>query len=173
LFIYVFFCYAIHCIFYSELINLEVAKSCFITTIFKQACRRKHSNQKVTAELLQTSSKSAVETTELTRSFGWDSSEAWQQHDIQELCRVMFDALEQKFKHTDQADLIQRLYEGKIMLENLLTMTIAGQNMHVYSYIFIFHINIKKWDRSRCRYFKKVVVDLTFPFNFHKLEHSL
>lgn len=67
----------------------------------------------VTAKMLQTSSKSAVETTELTRSFGWDSGEAWQQHDIQELCRVMFDALEQKFKHTDQADLIQRLYEGK------------------------------------------------------------
>jgi len=66
--------------------------------------------------MFQTSSKSAVETTELTRSFGWDSSEAWQQHDIQELCRVMFDALEQKFKHTDQADLIQRLYEGKILV---------------------------------------------------------
>nr|CAD7395807.1 unnamed protein product [Timema cristinae] len=37
--------------------------------------------------LLQTSPKSAVETTELTRSFGWHSNEAWQQHDIQELCR--------------------------------------------------------------------------------------
>jgi ubiquitin carboxyl-terminal hydrolase 47 len=66
--------------------------------------------------MFQTSSKTAVETTELTRSFGWDSSEAWQQHDIQELCRVMFDALEQKFKDTDQADLIQRLYEGKIFV---------------------------------------------------------
>lgn len=27
---------------------------------------------------------------------------AWQQHDIQELCRVMFDALEQKWKQTVQ-----------------------------------------------------------------------
>ena len=27
---------------------------------------------------------------------------AWQQHDVQELCRVMFDALENKFKNTDQ-----------------------------------------------------------------------
>lgn len=27
---------------------------------------------------------------------------AWQQHDIQELCRVMFDALEQKWKLTVQ-----------------------------------------------------------------------
>ncbi|CAL1686058.1 unnamed protein product [Lasius platythorax] len=64
---------------------------------------------------LQTSTKSAVETTSLTKSFGWDSTEAWQQHDIQELCRVMFDALEQKFKNTEQADLINRLYEGKMI----------------------------------------------------------
>ena len=32
---------------------------------------------------LQTSKKRAVETTDITKSFGWDSSEAWQQHDIQ------------------------------------------------------------------------------------------
>lgn len=64
---------------------------------------------------LQTSNKLAVETTDLTRSFGWDSTEAWQQHDIQELCRVMFDALEQKFKNTKQADLINILYEGKMI----------------------------------------------------------
>ena len=64
---------------------------------------------------LQTSNKMAVETTDLTKSFGWDSTEAWQQHDIQELCRVMFDALEQKFKHTKHADLINRLYEGKMI----------------------------------------------------------
>ena len=38
---------------------------------------------------------------------------AWQQHDIQELCRVMFDALEKKFEGTDQAQLIKQLYEGK------------------------------------------------------------
>lgn len=63
---------------------------------------------------LQTSSKRAVETTDVTKSFGWDSSEAWQQHDVQELCRVMFDALENKFKNTDQDDLINKLYQGKL-----------------------------------------------------------
>ena len=31
---------------------------------------------------------------------------AWQQHDVQELCRVMFDALESKFKNTDQVNVI-------------------------------------------------------------------
>ncbi|XP_056463354.1 ubiquitin carboxyl-terminal hydrolase 47 isoform X2 [Gadus chalcogrammus] len=64
--------------------------------------------------LLQTSKKRAIETTDVTRSFGWDSSEAWQQHDVQELCRVMFDALEQKWKLTEQADLINQLYQGKL-----------------------------------------------------------
>uniref|UniRef100_H2YIV6 Ubiquitin carboxyl-terminal hydrolase 47 n=1 Tax=Ciona savignyi TaxID=51511 RepID=H2YIV6_CIOSA len=64
--------------------------------------------------LMQTSNKESVETTGLTRSFGWDSSEAWQQHDIQELCRVMFDALEKTFQGTDQSDLIKRLYEGSM-----------------------------------------------------------
>lgn len=63
---------------------------------------------------LQTADKSAVETTRLTRSFGWDSSEAWQQHDIQELCRVMFEALEQSFANTSQANLIDTLYQGKM-----------------------------------------------------------
>lgn len=63
---------------------------------------------------LQTSIKRSVETTELTRSFGWDSSEAWQQHDVQELCRVMFDALEQTWKNTDQADIINKHYQGQL-----------------------------------------------------------
>lgn len=63
---------------------------------------------------MQTSPKSAVETTDLTTSFGWGMQAAWEQHDIQELCRVMFDALEQKFKDTKQANLINE-YEGKML----------------------------------------------------------
>lgn len=63
---------------------------------------------------LQTSKSHAVETTDVTKSFGWDSEEAWQQHDVQELCRVMFDALEKTFQDTDQEDLIKQLYEGQM-----------------------------------------------------------
>jgi len=92
--------------------------------------------KRITTKMFQTSSKSAVETTELTRSFGWDSSEAWQQHDIQELCRVMFDALEQKFKDTDQADLIQRLYEGKIFALFGLCCAVCFIAPNVYSSLF-------------------------------------
>ena len=41
---------------------------------------------------LQTSKKRAVETTDITKSFGWDSSEAWQQHDIQVLRITKFES---------------------------------------------------------------------------------
>ena len=43
---------------------------------------------------------------------------AWQQHDVQELCRVMFDALEKRFlrdkdrQQEMQGDLINELYQG-------------------------------------------------------------
>lgn len=63
---------------------------------------------------LETSSQRAVETTGLTKSFGWESGEAWQQHDVQELCRVMFDKLEETLKGTDQEDLINQLYQGEM-----------------------------------------------------------
>lgn len=64
---------------------------------------------------LQTSTRTAVETTDLTQSFGWGMQNAWEQHDIQELCRVMFDALERTFRDTTQANLINDLYEGTML----------------------------------------------------------
>ena len=45
---------------------------------------------------------------------GDDCVSVWQQHDVQELCRVMFDALEHTWKGTDQANLINQLYQGKL-----------------------------------------------------------
>ena len=42
---------------------------------------------------------------------------AWQQHDVQELCRVMFDALEKRFKkdgYESSKDLINELYQGNM-----------------------------------------------------------
>jgi ubiquitin carboxyl-terminal hydrolase 47 len=39
-------------------------------------------------------SKSAVTTIDLTKSFGWEGTEVFQQQDVQELLRVLFDALE-------------------------------------------------------------------------------
>ena len=42
---------------------------------------------------LQLSSRQAVSTRALTSSFGWSRAEQYQQHDVQELCRVLFEAL--------------------------------------------------------------------------------
>uniref|UniRef100_A0A0N4X087 USP domain-containing protein n=1 Tax=Haemonchus placei TaxID=6290 RepID=A0A0N4X087_HAEPC len=64
--------------------------------------------------LLQTSDLGSLETKDLTASFGWSSNEAYDQHDVQELCRLMFDALELKWKGTQNEKLIQNLYRGKL-----------------------------------------------------------
>ena len=63
---------------------------------------------------MQTTNKKCLHTQDLTQSFGWGSDDAFQQHDVQELCRVMFDALEKMFKGTEQENLITELYEGKL-----------------------------------------------------------
>jgi len=61
---------------------------------------------------MQLSKKSSVETKGLTQSFGWTGSEAFQQHDVQELCRVLFDELESRLKGTPEETLIKDMFEG-------------------------------------------------------------
>ena len=56
----------------------------------------------------------AVTTTALTRSFGWTGSDSFVQHDVQELCRVLYDALEEALRGTQQSELIKSLYEGEL-----------------------------------------------------------
>jgi ubiquitin carboxyl-terminal hydrolase 47 len=85
---------------------------------------------------LQTSQRRSVETTDITRSFGWDSNEAWQQHDIQELCRAMFDALEKTWENTTQANLINELYEGK-MKDCVQCLQCGAESSRTVSYLDI------------------------------------
>eukprot|EP00966_Prymnesium_polylepis_P300512 6944644-Prymnesium_polylepis.1 len=56
---------------------------------------------------MQLSRRHAVSTRELTASFGWSEAEAHRQHDVQELCRVLFETLG-KFG----VPLAPRLFEG-------------------------------------------------------------
>ncbi|KAF9328417.1 hypothetical protein BG006_008390 [Podila minutissima] len=62
---------------------------------------------------LATSSNS-VGTTELTRSFGWNSLDSFMQHDVQEFNRVLQDNLEGKMKGTAAEGAIQKLFVGKM-----------------------------------------------------------
>ena len=54
----------------------------------------------------------AVGTTELTRSFGWDTIDSFMQHDVQEFNRVLCDNLETKMKGTPVEGTINKLFEG-------------------------------------------------------------
>jgi ubiquitin C-terminal hydrolase len=63
---------------------------------------------------LQLADSRAVQTKSLTKSFGWTDADAFTQHDVQELCRLLFEALEKCWKGTKQENLINDLYQGKI-----------------------------------------------------------
>lgn len=62
---------------------------------------------------LQTSKAQAVDTKDLTGSFGWTQADAFMQHDVQELLRVLFDALETELEGSAQYEHIRRIYRGE------------------------------------------------------------
>jgi ubiquitin C-terminal hydrolase len=55
----------------------------------------------------------ASTTTELTRSFGWDAVDAFTQHDVQEMLRVLTDNIEEKMKGTPEEGAIEKLFRGQ------------------------------------------------------------
>ena len=54
----------------------------------------------------------SVKTLELTQSFGWEDSESFTQHDVQELNRVLCDNLEEKMKASGTGNIIGDLFKG-------------------------------------------------------------
>lgn len=59
-------------------------------------------------------SNEPVGTLELTKSFGWDSSDAFTQHDVQELNRVLMDKLELAMKGTKIEKKLNDVFVGKM-----------------------------------------------------------
>ncbi|CCE65580.1 hypothetical protein TPHA_0L02290 [Tetrapisispora phaffii CBS 4417] len=55
-----------------------------------------------------------LDTLELTRSFGWDSADAFTQHDVQELNRILMDRLETRMKGTKVEGKLSELFVGKM-----------------------------------------------------------
>ncbi|QPG75978.1 hypothetical protein FOA43_003364 [Brettanomyces nanus] len=62
---------------------------------------------------LQTSDK-PIDTMELTSSFGWTSADAFTQHDVQEMNRILMDKLERKMKHTDIEGCLNDIFVGNM-----------------------------------------------------------
>ncbi|NWI89493.1 UBP40 hydrolase, partial [Pitta sordida] len=70
--------------------------------------------QRLFAQLLLLDQQ-AASTSDLTESFGWSSQEEMRQHDVQELNRILFSALETSLVGTSGHDLINRLYHGIVV----------------------------------------------------------
>lgn len=64
---------------------------------------------------LQLSQFPCVDTHGLTKSFQWDYRDSFTQHDVQEFCRVLFDAIERSVKYTAQETIINDLYQGVLI----------------------------------------------------------
>ncbi|XP_064647574.1 ubiquitin carboxyl-terminal hydrolase 40-like [Lineus longissimus] len=59
--------------------------------------------------------QSCTSTTDLTDSFGWTNNEELQQHDVQELNRILFIAIEESLVGTSGQNLIKNLYHGSVV----------------------------------------------------------
>lgn len=55
-----------------------------------------------------------VSTKQLTQAFGWGGMEAFEQHDVQELCRLLLDKLEEVMKNTELDGRIPAIFKGRI-----------------------------------------------------------
>ncbi|KAM9249451.1 ubiquitin carboxyl-terminal hydrolase 40 isoform 1-T1 [Dugong dugon] len=98
--------------------------------------------QRLFAQLLLLDQE-AASTADLTDSFGWTSNEEMRQHDVQELNRILFSALETSLVGTSGHDLIKSLYHGTIVnqivckdcknisekQEDFLDLTVAVNNV--------------------------------------------
>ncbi|XP_037380148.1 ubiquitin carboxyl-terminal hydrolase 40 isoform X1 [Talpa occidentalis] len=98
--------------------------------------------QRLFAQLLLLDQE-AASTADLTDSFGWTSNEEMRQHDVQELNRILFSALETSLVGTSGHDLIRRLYHGTAVnqvvceecrgvsekQEDFLDLTVAVKNV--------------------------------------------
>ncbi|RCH84208.1 hypothetical protein CU097_006643 [Rhizopus azygosporus] len=102
----------------------SLIQSLYFTNIFRKAVykiptEKEDPNNSVVLALqrcfynLQFADES-VGTTELTKSFGWDSSDAFMQHDVQEFSRVLQDNLELKMKGTLVDGAVTNIFMGKM-----------------------------------------------------------
>jgi ubiquitin carboxyl-terminal hydrolase 7 len=58
--------------------------------------------------------KDAVDTNELTKSFGWDAKQIFAQQDVQELSRKLMESLEEKMKGTQAENALAKMFVGKM-----------------------------------------------------------
>jgi len=100
-------------------LSLETTKEVTSLKIIKKKKKKKQPNlllvmQKLFSYMMKIE-KPSVETTELTDAFGWQTKHVSMQHDIQELSRVFFQALETKLSKMKKDNFIKDIFCGSII----------------------------------------------------------
>lgn len=73
-----------------------------------------------------------VSTTDLTRSFGWkDAMDVFRQHDVQELCRTLFDSFENVRGGGFYTHLSVRSFDPSALLRPSHTLSVLHHGAHV------------------------------------------
>jgi hypothetical protein len=72
---------------------------------------------------LQLNQSSSIKTEALTRSFGWDNIDTFQQHDAGEFFKVLFDALETTLSSSQYERMVNKLYRCNLKVGCPLSCT--------------------------------------------------
>ncbi|EQC29321.1 hypothetical protein SDRG_12990 [Saprolegnia diclina VS20] len=86
------------------------------------------------ARLQLRADRKAIDTTSLTRSFGWTSTDALQQHDVHELYHVFLDALDASLQGVPDKSLVKDLYQGTLK-DSVQCVTCGHESSHLDSFL--------------------------------------
>lgn len=98
----------------------SLIQSLYFTKAFRNAVYQIPDTSGVTGGLqrlfyqLRTSNP-PVDTNDLTGTFGWNTADAFTQHDVQELARILMDRLEAKMKDTEVDGFLSKLFVGQMV----------------------------------------------------------
>eukprot|EP00929_Paragymnodinium_shiwhaense_P086804 TRINITY_DN4722_c0_g1_i1.p1 TRINITY_DN4722_c0_g1~~TRINITY_DN4722_c0_g1_i1.p1 ORF type:complete len:1338 (-),score=356.76 TRINITY_DN4722_c0_g1_i1:238-4086(-) len=107
---------------------------------------------------LQTADQ-AVNCRELMKSFGWDTVDAFTQHDAQELNRLLCDRLEEQMKGTNMDGSIKRLFEGE--MENYIECIDVDYKSRRNETFYDLQLNIKGERGQELRNVEESLKDFT------------
>ncbi|XP_047982846.1 ubiquitin C-terminal hydrolase 13-like isoform X2 [Salvia hispanica] len=117
-------------------------------------------------------SDNSVATKELTKSFGWDTYDAFLQHDVQELNRVLCEKLEEKMKRTIVEGAIQQLFEGHHM--NYIECINVDYKSSRKESFYDLQLDVKGCDDVYASFDKYVTVEhLDGDNKYHAEQHGL
>ncbi|EQC29309.1 hypothetical protein SDRG_12978 [Saprolegnia diclina VS20] len=86
------------------------------------------------ARLQLRTDRKVIDTTSLTQSLGWTSTDALQQHDVHELYHVFLDALDASLQGGPDKSLVKDLYQGTLK-DSVQCVTCGHESSHLDSFL--------------------------------------